>query len=201
MSSGKPPPCSVPACFVIEKVTVAVTFFPVRRIVQKAMNFSELYRRYAPDVHRFALYLCGNQTWAEDLTSETFVRALSSPTDLRLGTVKAYLFAITRNRYRDSKAKLGRTVATGALPERHDPRPSPEVSAQDRQKLQNALRVIQTLPEEQREALLLALDGDLSYEQIGRILGCSLPAVKVRIHRARMVLKAQFKERTSLCKT
>lgn len=165
------------------------------------MNFSELYGRYAQDVHRFALYLCGNQSLAEELTSETFVRALCGPTDLKLGTLRAYLFAITRNLYRDSLTKLGRTVATGSLPERHDPRPSPEVSAQHKQKLQNTLRVMQTLPEEQREALLLASDGDLSYQEIGRILGCSLPAVKVRIHRARMALKAQWQERTSLCRT
>jgi len=165
------------------------------------MNFSELYGRYAQDVHRFALYLCGNQSLAEDLTSETFARALCGPTDLRLGTVKAYLFAITRNLYRDSMAKLGRTVATGSLPERYDPRPGPEVSAQGRQELQNTLRVIQKLPEQQREALLLALDGDMSYDEISRILGCSLPAVKVRIHRARVALKAELQERTSLCKT
>lgn len=165
------------------------------------MNFSELYGRYAQDVHRFALYLCGNQSLAEDLTSETFVRALCGPTDLRLGTVKAYLFAITRNLYRDSVARQGRTVATGSFPERYDPRPGPEVSAQGRQELQNTLRVIQKLPEQQREALLLALDGDMSYEEIGRILGCSLPAVKVRIHRARVALKAGLQERTSLCKT
>ena len=164
------------------------------------MNFSELYGRYASDVHRFALYLCGNQSWAEDLTSETFARALCGPTDLRLGTVKAYLFAITRNLYRDSWAKLGRTIATGSLPERYDPKPSPEASAQDRQELQNTLRAIQKLPEQQREALLLALDGDVSYAQIGRILGCSPPAVKVRIFRARTALKAQLRERTSLCK-
>ena len=165
------------------------------------MNFSELYGRYAQDVHRFALYLCGDQSLAEDLTSETFVRALCGPTDLRLGTVKAYLFAITRNLYRDSVAKLGRTVAAGSLPERYDPRPGPEVSAQGRQELQNTLRVIQKLPEQQREALLLALDGDMSYEEIGRILGCSLPAVKVRIHRARLALKAGLQERISLYKT
>ena len=165
------------------------------------MNFSELYGRYAQDVNRFALYLCGDRSLAEDLTSETFVRALCGPTDLKLGTVKAYLFAITRNLYRDSLAKLGRTVATESLPERHDPRPSPEVSARDRQDLQNTLRVIQTLPEEQREALLLASDGELSYEEIGRILGCSVPAVKVRVHRARMALKAGLSERTTLCKT
>ena len=164
------------------------------------MNFSELYARYAQDVHRFALYLCGNQSLAEDLTSETFVRALCGPTDLRLGTVKAYLFAITRNLFRDYVAKKGRTIATDSLPERQDPGPSPEASAQDRQELQNALRVIQKLPEQQREALLLTLDGEMSYEEIGRIVGCSLPAVKVRIHRARVALKAELQERTNVCK-
>ncbi len=165
------------------------------------MNFSELYGRYAHDVHRFALYLCGSEFLAEDLTSETFVHAMCGATDLRLGTVKAYLFAITRNLYRDYVARQGRTVATDSLPDRHDPRPSPEANAQDRQELQNTLRVIQKLPEQQREALLLALDGELSYEEIGRILGCSLPAVKVRIHRARMALKAELQERTNICKT
>src|SRR5215475_8886291 len=118
------------------------------------MKFSELYRCFAQDVYRFALYLCGDQSWAEDLTSETFMRALCGPTDLSLGTVKAYLFAITRNLYRDSAAKVGRTIASDSLPERRDPTPSPEVSAQDKQELQNTLRVIQKLPEQQREALL-----------------------------------------------
>ena len=164
------------------------------------MNFSELYGRYAHDVYRFALYLCGSEFLAEDLTSETFVHAMCSPTDLRLGTVKAYFFAITRNLYRDHRARQGQTVASDSLLERPDPRPGPEASAQDRQELQKTLRAMQTLPEQQREALLLALDGDLSYEEIGRILGCSLPAVKVRIHRARMSLKAELQERSTLCK-
>ena len=164
------------------------------------MNFSELYGRYAQDVHRFALYLCRSESLAEDLTSETFVHALCGPTDLRLGTVKAYLFAITRNLYRDYMARQGRTVTADSLPERHDPRPSPEAIAQGRQELQNTLRAIQDLSEQQREALLLASDGDLSYEEIGRITGCSVPAVKVRIYRARMALKTHLRERTSLCK-
>ena len=165
------------------------------------MNFSELYGRYAQDVHRFALYLCGNQSLAEDLTSETFVRALCGATDLRLGTVKAYLFAITRNLYRDSMTQSGRIVTNASLPESYDPRPTPELSAQGRQELQNTIRTIQKLPDQQREALLLALDGEMSYEDIGRILGCSVAAVKVRVHRARIALKAELQERTSICKT
>src|SRR5438270_13850449 len=65
------------------------------------LNFGTLYRKYARDVYRFALYLSGDPATAEDLTSETFVR-LWSARDLRVSTVRAYLFAIVRNLYRQS---------------------------------------------------------------------------------------------------
>jgi hypothetical protein len=42
---------------------VAVTFSSARRIVRKAMNFSELYGRYAQDVHRFAFIYAGTNPW------------------------------------------------------------------------------------------------------------------------------------------
>lgn len=77
-------------------------FCPTQYGVCRAMNFSDIYGQYAKHVYRFALFLSGNSSLAEDLTSETFVNALCGPTNLKLGTVKAYLFAITRNLYRDS---------------------------------------------------------------------------------------------------
>ena len=63
------------------------------------MKFDQLYQAYAGDVFRFALYLCGDPNWAEDLTSETFVRALTRRDSLKMPTVKAYLLAIVRNLY------------------------------------------------------------------------------------------------------
>ena len=49
------------------------------------------------------------------------------------------------------------------------------------------------LPENQRTALLLCQQEDLSYEDIGRVLQCSLPATKSLIHRARETLKLRLK--------
>ena len=60
-------------------------------------DFSSLYRKYAPDVYRFALYLSNKRGEAEDITSETFVRAWTSPESIEVATVKAYLFTIARN--------------------------------------------------------------------------------------------------------
>jgi len=47
------------------------------------------------------LFLCGNAALADDLTSDTFVRAWTSRGKIRETTVKAYLFTIARNLYRD----------------------------------------------------------------------------------------------------
>src|SRR5580765_1119334 len=57
-------------------------------------SFGELYARYAQDVYRFALYLSGDRHEAEDITSETFVRAWTATVPIRTETVKGYLLTI-----------------------------------------------------------------------------------------------------------
>src|SRR5258707_15661166 len=57
----------------------------------------EIYQRHAADVFRYALFLCGNRAQAEDITSETFVRLWTAPGEIRVTTVKAYLFTIARH--------------------------------------------------------------------------------------------------------
>jgi DNA-directed RNA polymerase specialized sigma24 family protein len=61
------------------------------------MNIETLYETYSRDVFRFALYLSGNWQDAEDITSETFVRAWVAEDSIRMATIKGYLFAIARN--------------------------------------------------------------------------------------------------------
>src|SRR5262249_14654043 len=126
----------------------------------------------ARDVHRFSLYLSGNPALAEDLTSETFVRALCEPANLHVDTVKTYLFAITRNLFRDMTERRRILISATELPERADPAPLPDDSAADRERLSLVLNAIQRLPEPQREALVLSMDEDLRYDQIAAILRC-----------------------------
>jgi RNA polymerase sigma-70 factor (ECF subfamily) len=156
------------------------------------MDFAEVYQRYVHDVHRFSLYLSGDPALADDLTAETFVHAFWGARDLRVGTVKAYLLAIARNLYRNVRTRERRAIQMDAIPEPSEAASNPERSAMDRQKLSNTLRAMQKLPEPQREALVLATDPDLRYEQIAVILNCSVAAVKVRVHRARVQLKAEL---------
>ena len=71
-------------------------------------DFSSLYERYSADVFRFALYLSGNRADAEDITSETFVRAWASQDSIEAETVKGYLFTIAKNLFLHSIRKNSR---------------------------------------------------------------------------------------------
>jgi DNA-directed RNA polymerase specialized sigma24 family protein len=51
------------------------------------VDFHSLFGRYSQDVYRFALYLSGDPSLAEEITQETFVRAWVMPGEVRAGTV------------------------------------------------------------------------------------------------------------------
>ena len=149
-------------------------------------DFEDLYQRYARDVYRFALYLCGNKALAEDIASETFVWVWTVRDAIRTESVKAYLFTIARNLHADGRRREARHVA---IPEvLLDPSPGPEVEALDRQALEAVLLALQQIPEVDRAALLMRAQDGLPYEEIARSLGLSVSAAKVKVHRARLRL-------------
>src|SRR5512144_312532 len=108
-------------------------------------DFSTLYQRYAGDVFRFAFCLCGNRSDAEDITSETFVRAWTSSQPIRTETVKAYLFTIARNLYLQGRRRAGRHV--GLDEEIPDFRAGPLRVAEQKAEFRSVLARLQKLPE------------------------------------------------------
>jgi RNA polymerase sigma-70 factor (ECF subfamily) len=152
------------------------------------ISFHDLYQKYARDVYRFAYWLSGDAAEAEDIASETFVRAWTAFDDLKMPTVKAYLFTIARNLYLHSKRRTNRLAELD--PELMDPAPDALETAEKRSELDRVMKHMQTLPEVDRAALLLRAQYELSYEEIAQSLGISLAAVKVKIHRARLKLTA-----------
>ena len=149
-------------------------------------GFSALYKKYAPDVYHFALYLSGERGEAEDITSETFVRAWASSEPIRMATVKGYLFTIARNLFLQGLRKKSRHVAPDE--ELRDSQASPYEQAEQKAELLAVLAGLQKLPEIDRAALLMRAFDEMPYEEIARALGISLAAVKVKIHRARLAL-------------
>jgi RNA polymerase sigma-70 factor (ECF subfamily) len=144
-------------------------------------DFNALYRKYATDVFRFALYLSGSRADA-DTTSETFVRVWTSPVPVEPTTVKSYLFTIARNLFLQELRK--RRPQTELDERLLDPRAGPQAQAEQKAELHAVLAGLQRLPETDRAALLMRALEDLPYEEIARGLRISLASVKVKIHRA-----------------
>ena len=153
------------------------------------MTFPAIYERYAQDVYRFALYLSGNRSLAEDLAAETFSRAWVARDRIRVGTVKAYLLMITRNLYRDLTRK-GTDVPIAGEWSLIDAAPDPESAAIARNELDAVLVALRALPESERSVLLMATLGGIAYDDIAIALGITPAAVKVRVYRARVKLNA-----------
>lgn len=162
------------------------------------MDFATLYQRYWPEVLRFALYLCGEHAEAEDLTADAFVRAWMSGRPIRLPTVKAYLFMIVRNLYRDRLRRLARrrpaatAAAAGLDLPLADGRPGPDRTAAARNELQSVLGALQRLAEDDRAVLAMSAFDEMPHDRIAAALGLSVAAVKVRLHRARLKLAAEL---------
>jgi len=149
------------------------------------IRFEELYRQYSADIYRFALYLTGERALAEDITSETFVRAWTATSALRLTTVKAYLLAIARNLYIEELRRQGRHAD---LPETLQDHRDLARQTEARSALGKTAEALQKIPEGDRTALLMRTMDEMSYEDIASALGISMSAVKTRIFRARLRL-------------
>ncbi len=152
--------------------------------------FGLLYDAYADLVHRYISYRVNNHALAEDLTSETFLRALR-----RISTFTwqgrdfgAWLVTIARNliadQYKSSRHKLEHSTADliEAGAERHEDGPENEVLAG----ITNAalLNAVRQLGHEQQECIVLRFLQGLSVAETAAILGKNEGAVKALQYRA-----------------
>jgi RNA polymerase sigma-70 factor (ECF subfamily) len=158
-------------------------------------DFDSLYRQHARQVFTYALSLSGDRTVADDITAETFVRLWGARERVDLTTVVGYLLTIARHLYLEG---LRQAKRRGELPaEVQDGAPSHHQVTEDRAELALVLADLQSLPEPDRSAVLMRAHEELSYEHIGRALGTSAGAAKVRVHRARQRLAARRLARRS----
>ena len=157
------------------------------------LKFNKLYETYAPEVYRFALWLSGSSFWAEDITSETFIRAWVHYRPIRTETLKAYLFTIARNYYLGQLRKDKSLVDLNE--EIPDPAPEPDRVIESRLEIRRVQHFLQTLPEIDRATFILRVQHELPYAEIARVLELSLSASKVKVHRVRKKLSTNMIDR------
>lgn len=163
-----------------------------RILVQAAQDgdldaFEALVRRHQPAMYRVALRMLGSEADAQDATQETFVRAWRALPRFRHDSVlTTWLYRIVTRRCLDLIA--ARRPADPLTDTQPNPRLDPVDTAEQRARLQAVTRAIAKLPGDQRAALILREFEGLSYDQVADALNTSVPAIKGRIHRARLAV-------------
>jgi RNA polymerase sigma-70 factor (ECF subfamily) len=153
-------------------------------------RFEEIFDRHAPSIYRYLRRRVGDQL-AEELTAETFTRALHARRQFSVARASAlpWLYGIATNLIRmHARTERRRQHARQLLPGiPSDPGSTSEIDDRvDAQALGPALTaVLEALPDDQREVLLLHAWAGLSPAEISEALSISGGAARKRLHRAR----------------
>ena len=156
-------------------------------------DFQEVYNLYFRDVYRYALSLCRNESLAEEITQETFYRALAK-LDSFDGQCKVsvWLCRIAKNIYismwRKNK-RLDASSDTALLPDSG----CMEDRFCDQETAFAIHKVLHTLEEPYKEVFSLRTLGELSYKQIAELFGKTETWARVTYHRARLRIKEELK--------
>jgi RNA polymerase sigma-70 factor, ECF subfamily len=168
--------------------------------------FGELYDFYLPRVYGFIYRRVQERSVAEDLTATTFERALQAVRrrDFRNESFGGWLYRVASNAVVDH-ARHGRRLvplADDGLPQSAgriagSPAEAPAeafAAALDRDEVRRALWLI---PETHRRVLVLKFFDDLDIDELCAVLGCSRPALAVKVHRALRALRGAIAEGTT----
>src|SRR5437764_1030865 len=160
-----------------------------RRAAAEADMTRELYERYARQIHSYCLHQLGNREEAEDATQSTFLnafRGIQRGVDPEFESAWLYKIAqnvcLTRQR---SSSRRRRVETPGDLEAMQDYVPAHQADSDELIRLPEAL---ESMPEQQRKALLLREWQGLSYKEIADELDLSQAAVETLLFRARRSL-------------
>nr|WP_220127234.1 sigma-70 family RNA polymerase sigma factor [Halobacillus locisalis] len=152
----------------------------------------DIYHTYFKDVFLYVYSLSGDQHIAEDITSETFMKALTSLDSFKGNSdIRVWLCQIAKNSYYSYLRKKKSFVDLESVPE---PASGDNVE-QEIATSEASVKVhemIQNLKEPYNKVFTLRLFGELSFKQIGKLFGKSDNWACVTYHRAREKVKARM---------
>jgi len=155
--------------------------------------FEEIVLRHQSDAWRVAWRFIGDAAEAEDLVQEAFLRILDAAPRYRpTASFRTYLFRVL-NRVCIDHARRMRPAATDSLPDHADGSPSPaqQASLSEREALIQA--ALDTLPGDQRMALVLRYFEGISGTEMAEAMGRSVKAVERLLSRARASLEPRLR--------
>ena len=153
--------------------------------------FEDLYREFLGRIYAYVRAQVGTSADAEDITAQVFMNAFQAYArfEVRNSTPAAWLFRIARNATLDHfrasgrRERLRRTIEHQPMAEA-----DPAGQAEERIQYRALMAKVAGLPERQRDAISLRHSG-LSFDEVGKLMGCSEDAAKMLYHRALKALR------------
>jgi RNA polymerase sigma-70 factor (ECF subfamily) len=168
--------------------------------------FAALVEKYKQPVMNMIQRTLRDATEAEDLAQNVFIQVYKSADRYRVAAkFSTWLFTIARNLCLNEIRRRSRHPAESLDAPHPEQEDQPLRQIEDQKtfaptesllhgELENKIeQALDELPENQRTAILLCRQDEMSYEEIAKVLGCSLSATKSLIHRGRETLKEKLK--------
>ena len=145
-----------------------------------------LFEKYHRHLYNYFMLQVKNRQASEDLVQDVFYRILKyRHTYKTKGNFKTWMFTVARNARIDHFRE--QTVQPDTLEESNDivsSDPWPDELCERENDIALLKKALAGLPEDKREVSIMSRFNDMRYEEIGRVLGCSVAAIKVRVYRA-----------------
>lgn len=153
--------------------------------------YALLVRRYKDALYRYAERMTGRPDDAADVVQQAFIKGYRSLDRCRdPERVGGWLFRIAVNLCKDQlKGRVRREVSLETTAPIRVTRDLPEEGAERAEIREEIYRALQVLSDEQREAFVLKHVEGWSYEEMAEKLEVTVPALKMRVHRAREQLQ------------
>lgn len=156
------------------------------------MEIDEAYKQYSQAVYLYLMSLCHDAHLAQDLTEDTFLKAMRTIDSWRgESSFFSWLCAIAKNEYISDKRRYRRRLEKeGAeLPRTQD---TPEATLLREEKHLSLMRRIHALDEETREVFYLRAMGEMKFSQIGSIMGRTENWARVTYYRAKERIRREM---------
>jgi len=157
--------------------------------------FEDIYQEHFPGVFRYVYSLCRDEHLAEELTQETFYKAMERMDAFRGETrLFVWLCQIAKNTYFTYLRKQKRQVSPEGLD--HIPQDTDlEEAFFDRETAQTLLRLLHELTEPYKEVFTLRVYGQLPFSQIGQLFGKTDSWARLIYYRAKQEIRRNLDER------
>ncbi|MFC1712948.1 sigma-70 family RNA polymerase sigma factor [Candidatus Poribacteria bacterium] len=165
----------------------------------KAKRFEAAALPYMDSVYRSAYRMVGNESDAQDLVQDTYLRAYRFFDRFKEGTdFRAWLFAIMKNTFINNINRDGRQPQMIHLPDMEKSGMGLQLNTEPEDEIfgkllnDDIIATIYELPDVFRVVSLLSYVDGFSYEEIAEIIGCPIGTVMSRLHRGRKLLRKKL---------